>query len=151
MGSLIETYQEVISKASEICEEIRRVEAEVSQKAAEANARKTRIAKLEEQLEKIGEYMSQVRIFQETAKRNMDSMNVLTIDAPAGYRVNLNRLKNWAMMIDPEAANDPYAQRVYAVAKCDELFLEKKQVSCITRTDFTHCQWSLWVLDLVGR
>ncbi|MBQ1332864.1 MAG: hypothetical protein IIY36_08010 [Lachnospiraceae bacterium] len=127
MGSLIETYQEVLSKANEICDEIRRIESEVSRKAAAAGARKARIAKLEEQLGKIGGYMLQVRAFQETAKRNMDSMNVLTIEAPSGYRVNLNRLKNWAAMIDPEAVNDPYAQRVYAVAKCDELFLQKKQ------------------------
>ena len=48
MGSLIETYQEVLSKANEICDEIRRIESEVSRKAAAAGARKARIAKLEE-------------------------------------------------------------------------------------------------------
>ena len=31
------------------------------------------------------------------------------------------------MMIDPMSSNDPYAQRVYVVAKCDECFLEKKK------------------------
>ena len=69
-----------------------------------------------------------IKGFQELAKRNLDSQNVLTIEAPPGYRVNLNRLRNWAMMIDPQSSNDPYAQRVFVVAKCDECFLNKKQV-----------------------
>ncbi|MBR5265459.1 MAG: hypothetical protein IKV63_02475, partial [Clostridia bacterium] len=81
----------------------------------------------EEQLEKIDEYMLKIKAFQDLATRNMKSLNVQTIDAPPGYRVNLNRLRNWAMMIDPTSSDDPYAQRIYVTARCDEFFLEKKK------------------------
>ena len=36
-------------------------------------------------------------------------------------------------MIDPMSPNDPYAQRVYVVAKCDEHFLNKKRQEFIER------------------
>lgn len=86
-----------------------------------------RIKNIEDQLEKIDEYLLKVRAFQDLAKRNITSLNVQTIYAPPDYRVSLKRLRDWSLMITPNSNDDPYAQRVYVVAKCDEFFLEKKK------------------------
>lgn len=128
MGKLVDLYNEVISHVKSINDRIKQIESEIQQKSADATSDNTaRIIKLEEQLAKIDDYLLRVKGFQELAKKNLDSQNVLTIEAPPGYRVNLNRLSDWAKMIDPMSSNDPYAQRVFAVAKCDECFLEQKK------------------------
>lgn len=128
MSILIDSYKNVSKRLHELNDKIAKEEAEIEQLSASFSGDSSvRIAKLEEQLVKIDEYLLKVKGFQELAKKNLDSQNVLTIEAPPGYRVNLNRLRNWAMMIDPQSSNDPYAQRVFVVAKCDECFLNKKQ------------------------
>ena len=128
MSTLIESYNDLILKVKKINDNINMTEQKISElsKSFSGNV-STRIEKLEEQLIKIDEYLLKIRGFQELAKKNLDSQNILTIEAPPGYRVNLNRLRNWAMMIDPMSSNDPYAQRVFVVSKCDEYFLLKKQ------------------------
>lgn len=129
MGTLIESYNQIFNKVKSYQDRIAELEELIRVKSEDTSANVLeRIEKLEEQLVKIDDYLLRIKGFQELAKKNLDSQNVLTIEAPPGYRVNLNRLRNWAMMIDPMSSNDPYAQRVYLVAKCDEHFLEKKQV-----------------------
>lgn len=128
MGALIENYRNISKRVTDLNAKINSAEEAIAKLSnGFAGDTSIRIAKLEEQLIKIDEYLLKVKGFQELAKKNLDSQNVLTIEAPPGYRVNLNRLRNWAMMIDPTSANDPYAQRVYVVAKCDEFFLESKK------------------------
>lgn len=128
MGTLIGAYEQVSGRVSKLREKVRSTEGEITRLSATFMGDTSgRIEKLTEQLEKIDEYLLKIKGFQELAQRNMDSQNVLTIEAPPGYRVNMNRLRNWAMMIDPTSANDPYAQRVYVTAKCDQCFLERKQ------------------------
>lgn len=128
MGTLIEAYEQVSGRIAKLQERFRSTESEISRLSASFMGDAFgRIEKLTEQLEKIDEYLLKIKGFQELAQKNMDSQNVLTIEAPPGYRVNMNRLRNWAMMIDPTSANDPYAQRVYVTAKCDQAFLEQKQ------------------------
>lgn len=128
MSVLIDAYEQISKRVSKLNEELKGTEREIEKLSAMFMGDTSgRIAKLEEQLVKIDEYMLKIRGFQDLAQKNMDSQNVLTIEAPPGYRVNLNRLRNWAMMIDPTSSNDPYAQRVYVVAKCDERFLEQKR------------------------
>lgn len=129
MSVLIDSYRNVSNQLQVLKDKITTEETKIEQLSASFSGDSSvRIAKLEEQLVKIDEYLLKIKGFQELAKRNLDSQNVLTIEAPPGYRVNLNRLRNWAMMIDPQSSNDPYAQRVFVVAKCDECFLNKKQV-----------------------
>lgn len=129
MSILIDSYRNVSKQLQVLKDKITTEENQIEQLSASFSGDSSvRIAKLEEQLVKIDEYLLKIKGFQELAKRNLDSQNVLTIEAPPGYRVNLNRLRNWAMMIDPQSSNDPYAQRVFVVAKCDECFLNKKQV-----------------------
>lgn len=136
MSNLIELYNEVSQKIREINTKIANAENEIAKQSSSVTGdASVRIKKLEEQLIKIDDYLLKIRGFQELAKKNLDSQNVLTIEAPPGYRVNLNRLRNWAMMIDPTSSNDPYAQRVYVVAKCDECFLLHKQTEFKNRIE----------------
>ena len=128
MNSLMKMYNEVVEKVKSVSEQIHTIEQEiVDLRNGKDSDVPARIAKLEEQLVKIDEYVLAIKGLQEIAKKNLESQNVLTIEAPPGYRVNINRLRKWAAMIDPTSANDPYAQRVLAVAKCDECFLEQKR------------------------
>lgn len=128
MSALIELYTQVSRQVLEMNKGISDAEKEIAKLSSRYSENvSVRIAKLEEQLKKIDDYLLRIKGFQDLAKKNLDSQNVLTIEAPPGYRVNLNRLRNWAMMIDPTSPNDSYAQRVYIVAKCDECFLKNKQ------------------------
>lgn len=134
MASLHENYKK-------IAQTVQKINNEIAQKHNEIDAITTRrtdeiparIANLEEQLKRIDEYQLKIEGFRQLAEKNLTSKNVLTIEAPPGYRVNLNRLRTWSMMIDPQAENDPYAQRVYLVAKCDTCFLEQKKVEFESR------------------
>jgi len=128
MGTLIEAYSRAIKQNQSLNEDISRIEVEIQNKTTTApDDSAQRIERLEAQIVKIDDYLLRIQGFQQLAMKNLDSLNILTIEAPPGYRVNLNRLRNWAMMIDPMSHNDPYAQRVYVVSKCDECFLEKKK------------------------
>lgn len=128
MSSILEVYKELFSKVEDINAKIKSKNSELVRLEHNGkNSYPARIENLEETLVKLDDYLLRVKGFQELAKKNLSSTNVLTIEAPPGYRVNLNRLRNWAMLIDPTSNNDPYAQRVYVVSKCDECFLEKKK------------------------
>jgi len=136
MSLLIEKYNKVIKAIGGINEKIRDAEEKIASiKSQREEDIPARIANLEDLLKKIDDYILKVQAFQLLAEKNLESKNVLTIEAPPGYRVNLNRLKNWSMLIDPTAANDPYAQRVYVVAKCDEHFLKQKQSEYLAKLD----------------
>lgn len=128
VSSLIERYNALSGRLKEIEDELGRIRKAVS--GIEDKSSQTipaRIEHLESQLEKIDDYELKVKAFRQLAEQHITSKNLLTIQAPAGYRVNLNRLKNWSMMIDPMSLDDPYAQKVYLVAKCDEKFLSDKR------------------------
>ncbi|MDR2728566.1 MAG: hypothetical protein LBB56_05485 [Chitinispirillales bacterium] len=126
-----ELFKEIKVLTDSISKSKSRIESVKNRKESEIPAR---ILTLEEQLKKIDdEYMPRIEGFRHMAEKNLDSGNLLTIEAPPGYRVNLNRLRNWAMLIDPTSYNDPYAQRVYLTARCDECFLAKKKIEFTNR------------------
>ena len=136
MSSLIEQYNNIIKRLNELNNRIAANSTRIAEIRGELTGNiPSRIQHLEEQIQKIDDYMLKILGFQDLAKQHMTSMNALTIEAPPGYRVNLNRLRNWAMMIDPTSADDPYAQRVYLVAKCDEFFLKKKRAEFETKIE----------------
>ena len=128
MASLYESYKKTVKTIAGIKGEIRQKQEEI----ASISGRRTdeiprRIENLEEHLKKIDEYQLKIEAIRQQAEKNLTSKNALTIEAPPGYRVNLNRLRSWVMLIDPMSDNDPYAQRVYLVAKCDAHFLAQKK------------------------
>ena len=125
-----EKYNAVITRLNAIREGINKANDEINAiNAGREGDIPQRIKNIEDQLEKIDEYLLKVKAFQDLAKRNITSLNVQTIDAPPDYRVSLKRLRDWSLMITPNSNDDPYAQRVYVVAKCDEFFLEKKKMA----------------------
>ena len=134
---LIDNYNELYRKIKLLTDSI--AESEFMMQSA-GSRRDTeipaRIENLEEQLKKIDDYLLKIEAFRQIAENHIESRNLLTIEAQPGYRVNLNRLRNWAMMIDPMSTNDPYAQRVYLTAKCDEHFLKSKKTEFSERIEF---------------
>lgn len=126
--SILAKYNEIYSRISSLEKELEQARAAV--KDIEDGTDKTipeRIEHLEKQNETIDEYLLKIKGFRQLAEQHIQSLNLQTIEAPPNYRVNLNRLRNWAMMIDPVSVDDPYAKKVYLVAKCDEFFLENKK------------------------
>ncbi|MBQ3497959.1 MAG: hypothetical protein IJA87_02395 [Clostridia bacterium] len=136
MSLLIEKYNEVIKTIGDINGQILNAKNEINAlKKEQDNDIEIKISSLEDLSKKIDEYILKVQSFQLLAEKNLTSKNVLSIETPPEYRVNLNRLKNWSMLIDPNAKDDPYAQRVYVVAKCDEHFLKLKAKECEEKID----------------
>ena len=128
MQPLLEKYNAVYLKIKSIRDRI--LDAEAAAQRIENKHEvdvPARVKRLQEQIEKVDEYLLKIGGFKKEVEKYLTSKNVQTIEAPAGYRVNLNRLRRWAMMIDPQSVDDPYAQRVNFVARCDELFLNKKK------------------------
>lgn len=128
MSTVLEDYQALYQKARDLSQAIGDSQLAidtVGEEVGEGTAQ--RIEALEESLEKIEDYLKKIKEFRFLAEKHLESKNVATIEAPPDYRVNLNRLRNWALMIDPLSSNDPYAQRIYLTAQCDELFLQKKK------------------------
>ena len=121
MSTLLETYEEVYQHVKAITERIARIDESIG-RITDRNSLEipVRIDNLKKQLERIDEYALKIEGYRQLAEKNLTSKNVLRIEAPPGYRVNLNRLRQWAMRIDPMAQedlstpDDPYAQRVYA-------------------------------------
>lgn len=136
MSSLLERYDGILQKLNAINDRIGKTRQKIIDiNSGRENNIPARIEKLEEQLVKIDDYMLKIEAFRKLAEKNLESKNVLTIEAPPGYRVNLNRLRQWALMIDPTLSNDPYAQRVYIVAHSDECFLNKKKIEFTERIE----------------
>ena len=132
----MEVYDQLRAKTAHIEDKIKAAQAAISEiETRKAGDVPARIVKLEEQLKKIDDYLLKIEAFRQLAEKNLESKNVLTIEAPPDYRVNLNRLRQWAMLIDPTATDDPYAQRVYITAQCDLCFLRKKQAEFSQRLE----------------
>ena len=123
---LIEKYNELYKKVKALTDGISSANLTLESTGTRQDI-EARIKILEESLEKIDDYLPKIEVFRKIAENHMESMNLLTIEAPPGYRVSLNRLRMWAMLIDPMSKDDAYAKKVYLTAKCDECFLEKKR------------------------
>lgn len=126
MPSINELYASVYEKLKAVQTKYANAENQlrVSRNEDELSKQK-RIENLQFQLKKIDEYGEKVDYFRQLAEKHIVSKNLLTITP---RELNFNRLRNWAMMIDPSEADDPYAQRIYVQAKCNEMFLSQKKV-----------------------
>lgn len=118
-------YAEIYERLNSVASRYENAERQlVSVREQDEVARQKRIDNLNRQLEKIDEYKAKVEYFRKLAEQHLESKNLLTITP---RELNFNRMRNWAMMIDPSMTDDPYAQRVYVQAKCNEMFLRQKQ------------------------
>ncbi len=128
MPSLIENYNEISKKIGQLNSQIDDFNQEIAALSAHRDEEiPARIENLKNQLKKIDEYKEKIAGFMHIAEQHMISKNLPSIEAPDGYRINLNRLRTWAMLIDPMSEDDVYAQKVYLVANCDQVFLDKKK------------------------
>ena len=126
MSSIFETYSSFYERLKDINNQYVNAESQLSaSKEADSTARLMRIDNLEVQLKKIDEYMHKVEYFRNLAERHLTSKNILTITP---RELNFKRMRYWAPMIDPMNPDDPYAQRIYVQAKCNEMFLNNKKV-----------------------
>lgn len=136
MEPIMEAYERIYQGAKRFEDRITTAQTAIADiEAQRVGDVPARITKLQEQLEKIDDYLLKIEAFRQLAEKYMVSQNVLTIEAPPDYRVNLNRLRQWAMLIDPTSTDDPYAQRVYVTAQCDLCFLRKKQAEFTQRIE----------------
>lgn len=125
MASINELYASIYERLKSVQTKYENAENQLrASKDQDAVAKQKRIENLQFQLKKIDEYEEKVEYFRQMAEKHMVSKNLLTITP---RELNFNRLRNWAMMIDPSEADDPYAQRIYVQAKCNEMFLAQKK------------------------
>lgn len=125
MASINELYASVYEKLKAVQSKYENAENQLrASKDQDDVAKQKRIENLQFQLKKIDEYEEKVDYFRQMAEKHMVSKNLLTITP---RELNFNRLRNWSMMIDPSEADDPYAQRIYVQAKCNEMFLSQKK------------------------
>ena len=125
MSSIFEKYSAIYARLKEIHAQYINAESQLSaSKEQDSAVRLQRIENLEDQLKKIEEYSEKVDHFRKIAEKNLLSKNLLTITP---RELNFNRLRNWAMKINPMEDDDPYAQRIYVQARCNEMFLRIKK------------------------
>jgi len=136
MSSYMDNYEKIYAKIKAMRANIIELQGHIADIAKRRDDElPVKIENLEALLVKIDEYELKIDGFMKLAEKHLISKNVPTVEAPEGYRVNLNRLKRWSMLIDPMADDDAYAQRVYVVAKCDLCFLGKKKVEFSKRVE----------------
>lgn len=119
---------EILKRISSIAKEVELVKQDVVELESERySLLSKRVEKLQEQNKRIDEYVEEIEALIKVAEESLDSRNILSIEAPDDYRVNINRLRSWSKMIDKSSSNDVYAQRVDVVGRCDIAFLNKKK------------------------
>lgn len=128
MPSIHELYTSVYGKLREIDSRYGSTEQSLhASQEQDAAAKALRIERIQLQLKQIGEYYDKIDQFRKMAEKHMNSKNLLTIPAIIPRQLNFNRMRNWAMAIDPTDSDDPYARRIYALARCNEKFLDQKR------------------------
>lgn len=129
MSTILQEYESVYWTIESFNTTISKYQKEIDQIGSRRdNEIPARIENLKNQLKKIDEYQEKIDAAKQIAENHLISKNLPTIEAPEGYRVNLNRLKNWTSLIDPLSEDDSYAKRVFMVATCDTVFLQQKKV-----------------------
>ena len=128
MYRLLEKYSAVFEKIEEYHKQIAADRLEIKRLGDSEILRiSSRIKSLQDSLVKTDEYLEEVNEMIRTAEMHLTSKNVPAIDIPDGYRININRLREWTRRIDPLSEDDPYARRVYYLANTDRYFLEYKK------------------------
>lgn len=135
MSLLLEKYTQLYNEMSGIRSQIQEAEEEIAQliRDQEENNVPARIEHLEKQLKKIDDCELRIKEYLTLAEKCITSKNLLTIEVPDNYRINMNRLHRYACMIDPHASydpsapDDPYAQKLYLIGNVDLKFLGTKK------------------------
>lgn len=125
MQSLTELYKSIYEKLNSIFAEYSDAQERLTGgKQIDAVTREKRINKLQELLEKIEDVKEKVEYFTAVAEQHITSRNLLTITP---REVDFHRLRDWTTLIDATNNDDPHAQRVYVLSKCNMMYLEEKR------------------------
>ena len=125
MPSLTELYKSIYEKLNSIASEYADAQSRLTSSIQEDTvAKNKRIKKLEELLEKIKEVSEKVEYFTSIAEQHITSRNLLTITP---REVDFRRLRDWTTLIDATNNDDPHAQRVYVLSKCNQMYLSEKK------------------------
>lgn len=129
-------YNKVYASMKSRCDAISAAMAEnAAALASQSGEISSKIQSYREKIAEIDETLPQIEDLLVLAGKYVDHRTLPTVSAPEGYRVNIQRLKTWAQLIDPLPRDespegpqgDPYAQRIYMVASCDKKFLNDKK------------------------
>ena len=125
MSSLFDRYLELYQQLKDIKEKYdtaqRKIESANEDKTEE---RELHIERLKGQLSAIDDYLAKVESYRKLAEEHIKSKNILTITP---RELNFGRMRDWSSKINPGIEDDPYAQRVYVLAKCNEMYLDQKR------------------------
>lgn len=118
-NSLSEQVNQINAKVTDIDKKIAIIRDEVDLDIPK------KVKALNAQLEDINEYRGTIAEFEKIASEHLSSKNFQTASPRP---LNFNRLKSWSTMIDPTSSNDPFAQRIYIMCKCNLMFLSDKEI-----------------------
>lgn len=125
MQSLTELYKSIYEKLNSIFAEYSDAQERLTGgQKIDAVTREKRINKLQELLKKIEDVKEKVEYFTAIAEQHITSRNLLTITP---REVDFRRLRDWTTLIDATNNDDPHAQRVYVLSKCNLMYLEEKR------------------------
>ncbi len=123
--ALNEQYQELYEKLQQIVSAYEQAESRLEAKSSKDEAAiQRRIRKLHAQLKRIKETSEKLEYFQTIAEKHITSRNTLAITE---REVDFRRLRDWTSLIDATSNDDPHAQRVYVLTRCNQLYLENKK------------------------
>ena len=125
MSSLFEKYSEIYKKLKAAKDKFDSAQRSIDAASARDTAEKElHIERLQDLLVKVDDYMAKVESYRKLAEEHIKSRNILTITP---RELNFGRMRDWSSKINPGIEDDPYAQRVYVLAKCNEMYLEQKK------------------------
>ena len=98
----------------------------------DGRTRAQRIEHFSEQLKKIEEYSRRVEFYVKLAEKHMSSKNLLATEGMEDIigqprELNFKHMHDWATFIDETNPDDPYAQRIYVMARCNQIYLKRKK------------------------
>ena len=123
MSELTELYQKLTQQIEEIgtsCLSAAKTEAILLRAQSEADAVET----VKDRLKQLEEYERVILWCRGVAEKHITSVNTLPITP---REIDMSKIRGWTRLIDPNSYDDPYARRVYTLAKSNELYIENKQ------------------------
>jgi|GEM_PF-915528 len=124
MALLNELYDALFEQIRQLNERVEAINAEEEKLRQEVDLTiPEQIQNLKKQRVKVEVYTDRINKIREYAERHLVSKNIQTI---APRPLNFNRLRYWSSLIDADLADDPYAQRVYILCRCNLEFLKNK-------------------------
>ena len=122
MSELTELYQKLEKQMRDIgasCVQEAKANAVIETAGAEDAAEMVK-----ERLKQLEEYERVILWCRGIAEKHISSVNTLPV---APREIDMSRIRGWTRLIDQNSYDDPYARRVYTLAKSNELYIASKR------------------------